>query len=93
MPRITGITGITGLSTCPPLAHLLSTVLLGALVSLAGCNKTDNDGKGPAEVAGKQLDKAAVQAGKELKQAAEITGKAIENAGAKMQEKAKEAQK
>lgn len=70
----------------------LAAVLLAA--GLTGCQRSDDAaGKGPAEIAGKQLDKAAVEAGKELKQAAEATGRVIENAGAKMQEKAKEAQK
>ena len=70
-----------------------ATVLLAACAAMSACQKSDNEGKGPAEIAGKQIDKAAVEAGKELKQAAEVTGKAIENAGAKLQEKAKEAQK
>lgn len=69
----------------------LAALLIGA-AALAGCQKTDTEGKGPAEVAGKQIDKAAVEAGKELKQAAQEAGKAMENAGAKIQEKAKEAQ-
>lgn len=76
--------------------HAMKAVCLAAVViatGLTGCQRTDDAGKGPAEIAGKQIDKAAVEAGKELKQAAQATGKAIENAGAKMQEKAKEAQK
>jgi hypothetical protein len=77
-------------TTC---SHLMFAALLVAGVTLTGCQKADNEGKGPAEVAGKQIDKAAVEAGKELKEAAAATGKAMENAGAKMQEKAKEAQK
>jgi vacuolar-type H+-ATPase subunit H len=61
----------------------LAALLIG-VAALTGCQK--------AEIAGKQIDKAAVEAGKELKQAAQEAGKAMENAGAKMQEKAKEAQ-
>lgn len=73
---------------------LVASVLLAAATGLTGCQKTDDTaGKGPAEIAGKQLDKAAVEVGKELKRAAEVTGVAIERAGEKMQEKAKEAQK
>ena len=69
------------------------TLTLGA-AALSGCNKpVDSNGKGPAEVAGKQLDKAAVVAGQELKQAAEKTGELMQKAGEKIQEKAKEAQK
>jgi hypothetical protein len=69
----------------------LAALLIG-VAALTGCQKTDEQGKGPAEIAGKQIDNAAVEAGKELKQAAQEAGKAMENAGAKMQEKAKEAQ-
>lgn len=73
-------------------ACCLAAVLFAT--GLTGCQRSDDAaGKGPAEIAGKQIDKAAVEAGKELKQAAQATGKAIENAGAKMQEKAREAQK
>ena len=50
----------------------------------------DTAGKGPAEIAGKQIDKAAVEAGKELKEVAQETGKALEKAGAKLQEKVQE---
>jgi hypothetical protein len=78
-----------------PLAALGTTfAILLATAGLAGCDKpVDNAGKGPAEIAGKQIDKAAVEAGKELKSAAQKTGEVIEQAGAKLQEKAKEAQK
>ena len=76
-------------------AKLLSaSVLCGASVVLSGCERTvETTDKGPAEIAGKQLDKAAVEAGRGLKQAAEETGRVIEQAGAKLQEKAQEAQK
>ena len=72
---------------------MAASLALGA-ASLAGCQKPENSaGQGPAEVAGKQLDKAAVVAGKELKQAAEKTGELMQKAGEKIQEQAKEAQK
>ena len=72
---------------------IVATLTLGA-ATLAGCQKPeDSAGKGPAEVAGKELDEAAVVAGKELKQAAEKTGELIQKAGEKIQERAKEAQK
>ncbi len=76
-----------------PSLLIVTALTLGA-VTLAGCQKpADSTGKGPAEVAGKQLDKAAVVAGQELKQAAEKTGELMQKAGEKIQEKAKEAQK
>ena len=76
-------------------ASLLITASLAlGIATLAGCQKPENAaGQGPAEVAGKQLDKAAVVAGQELKQAAEKTGELMQKAGEKIQEKAKEAQK
>ncbi|MBC7413687.1 MAG: hypothetical protein H7327_01985 [Herminiimonas sp.] len=70
---------------------LTAGMMLAAMISLGACTKTDDTaGKGPAEIAGKQIDKAAVEAGKELKQAAQETGKALEKAGAKLQEKVQE---
>ncbi len=66
-------------------------MLLVALCTLGACEKTgENAGKGPAEIAGKEIDKAAVVAGKELKEAAKETGAALEKAGAKLQEKVQE---
>ena len=60
-------------------------------MSLAACQKTEeSEGKGPAELAGKQIDRAAAEAGRELKKAAQDTGKALEKAGASIQEKAQE---
>jgi len=76
-------------------ALISTTALCVASLALTGCGRTEDasSGQGPAEVAGKQLDKAAIEAGRGLKQAAEETGKVIEKAGAKLQEKAQEAQK
>ena len=78
-----------------PISSMLKAVfLLAAFTALAGCQKPeDTAGKGPAEIAGRQIDKAAVEIGKGLKEAAGETGKAIEKAGERMQEKAQEAQK
>lgn len=77
------------------IAALLTIGVLGsASLALTGCNRNVDSGeKGPAEVAGKELDRAAIQAGRELKEAARETGKVIEKAGARLQEKAEEAQK
>jgi hypothetical protein len=61
--------------------------------SLSGCEKKPDAGAaGPAENAGKQLDKAAVKAGAELNKAAEKAGEGLQKAGKKMQSAAKEAQ-
>lgn len=79
------------ISMTRPISWLNAGLLFAALCSLGACDKSpETAGKGPAEVAGKEIDKAAVVAGKELKQAAEQTGKALEKAGAKLQEKVQE---
>ncbi len=66
-------------------------MLLAALSTLGACEQSAGTaGKGPAEIAGKEIDKAAIVAGKELKQAAKETGAALEKAGAKLQEKVQE---
>lgn len=78
-------------STARSTTFLKAGMLLAAALSLVACEKTgENAGKGPAEIAGKQIDKAAVVAGKELKEAAKETGAALEKAGAKLQEKVQE---
>ncbi len=72
----------------------LIVALSSACIAMSGCQPNkDASGQGPAEVAGKKLDQAAVVAGRELKQAAEKTGEVIEKAGVKLQEKAEEAQR
>ena len=69
---------------------LFAAVILISM-SLGACQKNEEaGGKGPAELAGKQIDRAAAEAGRELKQAAQDTGKALERAGASIQEKAQE---
>lgn len=81
----------------PPVALRASVALCAILLFLPGCERVENSAakgptEGPAETAGKQLDKAAVEASRGLKRAAEETGKAIENAGIKLQEKAQASQ-
>lgn len=73
-------------------AKLMSLAVLVA--AMAGCQKTDAtaDGKGPAETAGAQIDKAAVKAGEHLNKLAEHAGKGLEKAGEKLQGAAREAQ-
>lgn len=63
------------------------TVLGLALV--LGCGK--KDGEGPAERAGKEVDKAVEQAGKEIDKALEEAGKAADEAVKKAEEIADEA--
>lgn len=60
------------------------------LVSLAACQKEDaaSNGKGPAEKAGQQLDRAAERAGEELNKAAKIAGKGLQQLGQKIQNEA-----
>ena len=69
----------------------LFAAIFVVMSSLSGCQKNEPmQDKGPAEMAGKQIDRAAAEAGRELKQAAQDTGKALEKAGASIQEKAQE---
>ncbi|MDB5853027.1 MAG: hypothetical protein JWR22_1068 [Herminiimonas sp.] len=73
----------------------LAAVSLVAVIGagLAGCEKKpETSAAGPAETAGKQLDKAAAKAAVELNKAAEKAGEGLQNAGKKMQSAAKEAQ-
>jgi hypothetical protein len=75
----------------------LATIFsIAALVAgLTACQKNDAalDQKGPAETAGKQLDKAAVKAGEQINKAAEEAGKGLAKVGEKLQNAAQEAQK
>ena len=50
--------------------------LLSFVLGLAGCQQ-----EGPAEKAGKKVDKAAEKAGEKIDKAVEKTGKAIEEQG------------
>jgi hypothetical protein len=75
-------------------ARLAAMSLVAAIgVGVAGCDKKpDASAPGPAESAGKQLDKAAAKATVELNKAAEKAGEGLQSAGKKMQSAAKEAQ-
>jgi predicted small secreted protein len=62
--------------------------------TLAACQKKDEtSGKGPAEKAGEQIDRAATKAGEELNKAGEKAGQAMQEAGKKLEDKSKDAQK
>ena len=79
------------ISTARSTTFLKAGMLLAVALTLVACEKSaDNAGKGPAEIACKEIDKAAVVAGKELKEVAKETGAALEKAGAKLQEKVQE---
>jgi vacuolar-type H+-ATPase subunit H len=66
-------------------ALVLGTVVAG----LSGCQKKE----GPAERAGKEIDKAAEKTGQQINKAVEKTGEKIEKAGEKMQDAAKDVKK
>ncbi|MFC6672117.1 hypothetical protein [Marinobacterium aestuariivivens] len=55
------------------------------LAALSGCEK-----EGPAERAGKEIDKAMEQAGEQAEEAADQVGKQLEQAGENIQEAAKD---
>lgn len=62
------------------------TALCAALALLAagGCQKPEDKRIGPAEQAGREIDKAAVKAGEKLEQAGEKLDQAAQDAGAKL---------
>jgi hypothetical protein len=82
--------------------HWISIIILG--LALAGCDRDEDKriNEGPAERAGRQLDKAASKAaveldkaaedaGRTINKAAEVIGEKMEKAGEKVQDSAREA--
>jgi vacuolar-type H+-ATPase subunit H len=66
---------------------VVAALVLGALVAgLSGCKKKE----GPAERAGKEIDKAAEKAGQEINKAVDKAGEKMEKAGEKMRDAAKD---
>lgn len=70
----------------------LAMVILVA--GLAACDRqeTAENGTGPAERAGQQLDQATARAGEELNKAAEKAGQGLQKLGEKLQNESREAQ-
>ena len=69
---------------------IVAALVLGTLfVALAGCQKKE----GPAERAGKEMDKAAEKTGKELEKAADKVGDTLKEAGGKVKDAAKDVKK
>lgn len=69
---------------------VIATLVLGALVAgLSGCQKKE----GPAERAGKEIDKAVEKSGQQIDKSVGNVGEKIEKAGEKMQDKAKDVRK
>ena len=69
---------------------MVAALVLGALVAgLSGCKKKE----GPAERAGKEIDKAVDKTGQQINKAVEKTGEKIEQAGEKIQDAAKDVKK
>jgi len=65
---------------------IVAVLVLGALVGvMSGCQKKE----GPAEKAGKSMDKAAETAGQKIDKAVEKTGDKMEKAGEKIKESVK----
>ena len=61
-------------------------LMLGSLFAgLSGCKKKE----GPAERAGKEIDKAAEKAGQQIDKALDKTGEKLEKAGEKLKESVK----
>ena len=62
-----------------------AVVMTALLFALSGCQKQE----GPAEKAGKEVDKAAAQVGEKVDKAGEKLGEGVEKAGEKMQDAAR----
>ena len=73
-------------------AALLISVLL---IALPGCQKQEGSAEkaGPAEQAGKKIDKAVEKAGQQVDKAVEKAGQQIEKAGEAIQDAAKDDKK
>ena len=70
-------------------AALAALLVLG----LSACERAETEavGRGPAERAGEQLDRAAARAGEELNRLAGAAGETMQQAGRRLQEEASEA--
>lgn len=68
----------------------VTALMVGTLfVALAGCQKKE----GPAERAGREMDKTAEKAGHQLDKAAGKVGEKLEEAGGKIKDAAKDVKK
>ena len=69
---------------------VIAALVLSALVAgLSGCQKKE----GPAERAGKEIDKAVEKTDQQINKGVEKAGEKIEKAGEKMQDAAKDVKK
>ena len=62
-----------------------AVVMAALLMALSGCQKQE----GPAEKAGKEIDKAVEQAGEKINKAGEKVGEEVKKAGEAIQDAAK----
>jgi len=63
---------------------MFAILLASAALALGGCQKPDDKHIGPAEQAGRELDKAASKAGEKLDRAGEKLDQAAQQAGEKL---------
>jgi hypothetical protein len=69
---------------------VIAALVLGVLVAgLSGCQKKE----GPAERAGKEIDKAVEKSGQQINKGVDKAGEKLEKAGEKMQDAAKDVKK
>ena len=69
---------------------VIAALVLGILVAgVSGCQKKE----GPAERAGKEMDKAAEKAGQQIEKAVNKAGEKIEKAGDKIKDASKDVKK
>jgi len=69
--------------------HLVCLLIVALLLFAAGACKRSPDGEGPAEQAGKQIDKSMAKAGEQVGKALESAGEAVKQAGQKVNKESK----
>ena len=70
-------------------SHLVSGLMAVLLLFAAGACKKSPEGEGPAEQAGKQIDKSMAKAGEQVGKALESAGEAVKQAGEEVRKDAK----
>ena len=69
--------------------HLVWALMVVLLLFAAGACKRSPDGEGPAEQAGKQIDKSMAKAGEQVGKALESAGEAVKQAGQEVSKESK----
>jgi len=70
-------------------SHLVSCLVAVLVLFAAGACKRSPEGEGPAEQAGKQIDKSMAKAGEQVGKALESAGEAVKQAGQEVSKESK----